>query len=124
MPVPPASVTATCVHTPLGRAAGALICCSPPAPELVMAKRAVPEPLRGVRNMLAVVPEPKSQTRDHVDSVSRRTHVAIVIAEAPLRIALGTLTKPDVPSRETALPPRPATQVAAPDSVAVLPLPD
>src|SRR5262245_66662293 len=123
MPVPPDSVTATCVHAPVGSAAGPLIRCSPPDPEVVMANRAVPELLRGVRNMVTVVPVPKSQTRDHVVIMSRRTHVAIVIAEAPLRMPLGTLTKPDVPSRETALPLRPATHEVPPDSVAVLLLP-
>src|SRR5438093_490769 len=119
----PDSVTATWVHVPLGSAAGPLICCSPPAPPVVMANRAVPALLRGVRNRYAPVPLPMSNTRDQVATVVSRTQPATVKSLTPARIPLGSRTWPSVPFRLTAPPLRPATQEVPPDSVAVLPLP-
>src|SRR5687767_5310792 len=73
----PDRVTATCFHTPAGSTGVPLICCSAPEPPVVMAKRTF-EPLLGTRNMLAVVPVPKSKTRRQAAVVSRRTQVAMV----------------------------------------------
>src|SRR5919108_3275219 len=63
VPVLPDLVTATCVHVPVVSAAVPLICISLPPPLVVMAKRIAPEPLCGVRNILTVVPVPKSKMR-------------------------------------------------------------
>src|SRR5262245_50410094 len=123
MPTPPPRVTATCVQTPVASAAGPLMRCSPPEPLEVLAKRAVPLLELGVKNILAVVPVPKSNSRRQLPVVSSRTQVATEKAVAPARMPLGSDTYCEVPERFTALPVRPATHVAPPLSVAVLPLP-
>src|SRR5450830_638316 len=51
LPVAPASVTATCVHTPVGNAAVPTMACSPTPLLVVIAKRTTPVLLRGDRNM-------------------------------------------------------------------------
>src|SRR5690349_8014752 len=114
MPTPAPRVTATCVQTPVGSAAGALMRCSPPEPLEVMANRAVPELELGVRNMLAVEPDPKSKTRCQLVMVSSLTHVATEKAVAPARMPLGNPTYCELPDRLTAFPLRPATRVAPP----------
>src|SRR5688500_1975763 len=114
MPVPPESVTVTWVQVPEDSAAGALMRCSAPAPPVVVAKRAVPELLRGVKNMLAAVPDPKSNTRDQVVTVSGRTQADTVKPVAPLRIPAGSETYCEEPLSETPLPSRPATKAAPP----------
>src|SRR5512143_1385417 len=78
VPVLPLFVTATCVHTPVGSADEPVICCSAPLPLVVMAKRmALVEPFCGVRNILTVVPVPKSKMRFQPLEVLRKTQVAI-----------------------------------------------
>src|SRR5450830_1571744 len=49
-PTEPASVTATCVHTPVGNAAVPVIVCSPTPLLVVIAKRTTPALLFGDRN--------------------------------------------------------------------------
>src|SRR6266545_6947888 len=51
IPALPATVTATCFQAPVASGLEALILCSAPAPPVVIAKRAPPALLRGVRNM-------------------------------------------------------------------------
>src|SRR5688572_4695321 len=123
MPVLPTWVTATWVQAPVGRAAGALMRCSPPAPLVVIANRAVPLELRGVKNMFVVEPEPKSNSRTQLAIVSSRTQVAMLNAAAPARMPAGRATYCPLPDRFTALPVRPAVQPAPPASVPVRPLP-
>src|SRR5918992_5039878 len=117
------SVTATGVHVPAGSADGALIRCSAPAPPVVIANRAVPAELCGVRNMEAWVPDPRSKIRDQALTVFSRTHIATVKLPIPSRIPFGSRTCPSEPLRATALPARPAVHEVPPASVAVLPLP-
>src|SRR5262245_54538977 len=123
MPTPPLSVTATCVHTPVGSAVAPLIRCSPAAPAVVMANRGVPELDRAVRNMYDVVLLPKSKMRCQLATVSNRIQVATVKPVAPARIPDGRATYWLVPLRFTALPARPATQPAPPTRLAVRPPP-
>src|SRR5215471_7864771 len=123
MPTPPDRVTATCFHTPVGRA-GASMRCSAPEPPVVIAKRVVLEPLRGTRNMFAVVPDPKSKRRRQLAVVSSRTNAATVTLLTPLTIPLGSCTWPLAPSRTTEPPSRPGAHDAAPASVAFRPLPE
>jgi hypothetical protein len=63
VPVPPASVNATCVHCPVGSWVDEVTRCSAPEPPVVMAKRG-PRPSLTVRYMFRVVPEPKSNSRE------------------------------------------------------------
>src|SRR5215510_1135158 len=63
VPTVPLSVTAMCDQVFSGSCEVALRRCSPPLPLVVIAKRG-PEPAFSVRNMLAVVPVPISNTRD------------------------------------------------------------
>src|SRR5262245_38494380 len=118
MQVLPDRVTATCTHAPVASAAGPLTCCSPPAPEVVMANRAVPLPLSGVRNMFAVVPVPKSKIRLQLVSAVRRTQQATVKSPTPPRIPLGSRAYPLLPARLSAFPVRPATHDVPPATVA------
>ena len=60
----PLTVTARCVQVFVGRRPGRVICCSAPPPPVVIAKRTLLPFAAGVRNMLNVVPVPKSKTRD------------------------------------------------------------
>src|SRR4051812_38458567 len=120
----PSWVMATCFHTPVGSAA-ALICCSPPAPPLVIAFRSVPAPLLGVRTMFAPVPVRKSKMRDHVASASSLTQPATEYATAPVITSWGSTRCPSAPSSASAPPRRPAVVHAAPPArAAALPLPD
>src|SRR6266508_328535 len=83
VPTLPDFVTATCVHAPVGNADVPLMRCSAPDPPVVIAKRMV-EPFVGVRNILTVVPVPKSKIRRQALVVSSLTHVAIVKSLRPL----------------------------------------
>src|SRR5512144_2761918 len=74
VPVLPDSVTATCTHEPAGSADVPLMRCSPPEPPVVIANL-TPDPLVGVRNMLTLVPVPKSKMRDQLLTVSSLTQV-------------------------------------------------
>src|SRR5258706_14400538 len=77
VPVVPDSVTATCDQVFSGSAEVALRRCSPPLPLVVMAKRGA-VPALTVRNMFAVVPVPKSNTRDQVELADGLTQVETV----------------------------------------------
>src|SRR5678816_372997 len=94
VPVVPDLVTATWLHVLTGSGPGPLICCSPPPPVVVMANRSgVPvTPARGVRNMLTVVPVPKSKARDQFCVPVGFTHMAIVKSVRPFRIPAGMFT--------------------------------
>src|ERR1041385_7747523 len=124
MPTLPDSVTATWCHAPVLSADVPSMRCSPPEPLVVIAKRMEPEPLCGVRNMFAVVPVPKSNTRRHALVEVSLTHVATVKSLSPLTTPVGKATCWLVPLRLTALPTRPAANVAPLTSVAVRPPPD
>src|SRR5262245_28616472 len=91
VPVVPLSVTATCDHVFNGSCDAALSRCSPPAPLVVIANRG-PDPAFTVRNMLAVVPVPMSNTRDHVEVADGFTQAAMVKLETPVSIPEGIAT--------------------------------
>ncbi len=118
----PESVTATCCQEPVASAEVPLICCSLLLPEVVMAKRTVPDPESGVRNILTVVPVPKSKMRDQVESVSILTQAAMVKSFSVLTTPVGREAYP--PVRFRALPLTPAPNPAAPESVASFPFPE
>src|SRR5262245_43765361 len=67
-------------------------------------------PALTVRNMFAVVPVPKSNTRDQVLFADGLTHVAMVKLVSPLTMPDGMLTYSLAPLSLTALPIRPATR--------------
>src|SRR5215510_487292 len=98
-----------CDHALSGRADVALRRCSPPLPLVVMANRGA-VPALTVRNMLAVVPVPKSNTRDQVLFADGLTHVAMVKLVSPLTMLDGSATYSLAPLSLTALPIRPATR--------------
>src|SRR5690348_7487952 len=84
VPVLPESVTARWLKVFNGSDELLLICCSPPAPLVVMANRTpVPPPLT-VRNMLTLVPVPKSNTRDQLVVADGLTHAETVKFVSPL----------------------------------------
>src|SRR6185295_11410652 len=88
-----------------------------------MAKRTVLLPLCGVRNIFTVVPVPKSKIRRHALVVSSLTQAAIVKLVSPLTTPAGMVTWSSVPSRLTACPACPVTNVGPLTSVPFLPLP-
>ena len=119
----PESVTATYCQEPVASAEVPLICCSPPLPEVVMAKRTtLPEPESRRKEHLTLVPVPKSKMRDHVESVSILTQAAMVKSLSVLTTPVGREAYP--PVRFRALPLTPAPNAAAPESVASFPLPE
>ena len=90
-PVVPLSVTATCDHWPSASGAVPFRRCSPPPPEVVIAKRGA-EPALAVRNMLRAVLAPKSKIRDHVGRATGFTQVEIVKSVSPLTTPAGNCT--------------------------------
>ncbi len=78
----------------------------------------------GTRNIFTVVPVPKSKIRRQVPVVSSLTQVAIVKLLRPLTMPLGRVTWSLLPSRLTALPACPATQVGPFTSVPLRLFPD
>ena len=108
------SVTATCVHWLV--ASGVVVCriCSPPPPLVVIAKRNVPLPELGDRNMYCVVSLPKSKIRCHALPPSQFTHMAIVKFVTLAMMPAGTMAYWLVPLRSIAEPYLPATKVGAP----------
>src|SRR5262245_44776061 len=85
VPVLPDRVTARCDHVFSGSAEVALSRCSPPLPEVVIANRGA-VPALTVRNMLTVVPVPKSKTRDQVLFAAGFTHAEMVKLDSALRM--------------------------------------
>jgi len=104
----PDSVTARCDQVFSGSAVVPLICCSPAAPEVVMAKRGA-VPALTVRNMFAVVPVPKSKTRDQVEFAAGFTQTEIVKLARPLTTPVGRAAYSLLPLSFTALPILPGT---------------
>src|SRR5262249_4328239 len=99
----------TCDQLFSGSAVVALSRCSPPLPLVVMANRGA-VPALSVRNMFAVVPVPKSKTRDHVVLADGFTHVEMVKFVSPLTMPEGSETYSLEPLSLSALPTRPATR--------------
>src|SRR5919198_806793 len=110
VPVLPDSVTATCDQVFNGSVPGASIRCSAPPPPVVMAKRSGPPPALSVRNMLTVVPVPKSNTRDQALFCDGLTHAETVKSCSPLTMPSGSWTYSPFPDSLTALPTLPATR--------------
>src|SRR5918999_7041 len=113
----PDSVTATCDQVFSGSCPAVLLtCCSAPPPPVVMANRG-PPPALMVRNMLAVVPVPKSKIRDQVLMAAGLTQADTVKSPvSPLTMPVGRSTYSLWPLSFTALPIRPVTRgpVASP----------
>src|SRR5215470_8262996 len=101
VPVLPDSVTARCDHVFSGSALVALRRCSPPLPLVVMAKRGA-VPALTVRNMFAVVPVPKSNTRDQVVLAAGLTQTEMVKLDSDDRIPDGIDTYSLAPESLTA----------------------
>src|SRR3954454_24638669 len=78
VPVVPESVTATCDQVFSGSWPPPVRSCSAPLPLLVMPKRRPLPPPLTVRNMLTVVPVPKSKTRAQVSSEAGLTQAEMV----------------------------------------------
>src|SRR3954452_702397 len=110
VPVLPDSVTATCDQLPNGSVPVSSIRCSAPPPPVVMAKRSGPPPALSVRNMLAVVPVPKSNTRDQALFCDGLTHAEMVKSCSPLTMLSGSWTYSPFPASWTELPILPATR--------------
>src|SRR5437762_1841390 len=104
---------ATCRHWPTGNAEVSRICSAPP-PLVVTAKRNVPLPELGVRNMYCVGSFPKSKMRCHAAPPSQFTHRAIVKLVTDANNPAGNIVYWLVPSRSMAEPYLPVTKVGVP----------
>src|SRR5215475_8911962 len=103
-----------CDQVFVGSGADPLRRCSPPLPVLVIANRGA-APALTVRNMLLVVPEPKSKIRDQVVVTAGLTQVEIVKSFRPLTMPVGRDTYCPEPLRLSALPSLPGTrEIGAP----------
>src|SRR5262249_39628920 len=99
-----------CDHVFSGSAEVADRRCSPPLPPVVMANRGA-VPALTVRNMLAVVPVPKSNTRLQVLFAAGFTQVEMVkLPVSPLTTPAGSVTYSLAPLSFSALPIRPDTR--------------
>src|SRR3954453_3904810 len=110
VPVLPDSVTATCDQLPNGSVPVSSIRCSAPPPPVVMAKRSGPPPALSVRNILAVVPVPKSNTRDQTLFCDGLTNAEMGKSFSPLTMPDGRFTYSPFPDNLTALPILPGTR--------------
>src|SRR5438046_2423878 len=111
VPVVPFSVTATCDQVLSGsRWFVQVICCSAPPPPVVIAKRRLLPFAATVRNMLKVVPVPKSNTRDQARFSVGFSQAETVKSDRELTMPSGRSTYSFEPHSLTALPRTPATR--------------
>jgi hypothetical protein len=89
--------------------------CSLPPPPVVIAYRTGPPPALTVRNMLVLVPVPKSHTRAHALTAAGFTHVLIVKSFRPLTTPAGIDTNWATGPNCTALPNTPGTRPTSND---------
>src|SRR5450759_1354674 len=116
---------ATCRHWPTGNGEVSRICSAPGAfPFVLIAKRNVPLPEPGVRNMYCVVSFAKSKMRCHAAPPSQFTHRAIVKLVTDANMPAGTMAYWFVPLRSMAEPYLPATNVGEPVKAAWFAFPE